>query len=102
MAKKKQKPTLSSQEVRILRSQLHHLKPVVIIGNNGLSTAVLQEINRALDDHELIKIRTNLADRGERSKVSCEICDKLAASLIQTIGQIIAIYRKNPNMEETE
>jgi len=95
MIKKKQQPTLNPQELRELRSKIHHLKPVVIIGNNGLSDAVLHEINRALDDHELIKIRTNIDDRELRDNVTNEICTKLNAILVQTIGQIVAVYRKN-------
>jgi RNA-binding protein len=101
MAKKPQKPNLSSQELRELRSQLHHLKPIVVIGTNGLTDAVLQEISRALDDHELIKIRTNITDRDERNQITEEVCAKSSAHWVQTIGHIIAIYRKNLQAEET-
>lgn len=101
MAKKKQKTTLTSQELRDLRSRLHHLKPVVIIGNNGLTSAVLQEINRALTDHELIKIRANAESRELLAQMVNAICEQCDAILIQTIGNILAVYRKNQQLEET-
>ncbi|MCL5260618.1 MAG: ribosome assembly RNA-binding protein YhbY [Gammaproteobacteria bacterium] len=99
MAKSKLKQTLLPHEIRELRSMLHHLKPVVIIGQNGLSSAVVLETDRALTDHELIKIRLNIEDREVRTKIATEICEKTKAALIQTIGHIIAIYRKNPQTE---
>ena len=97
MAKIKQQPcTISPHEIRELRSKLHHLKPVIIIGNNGLTPAVLQEIDRALTDHELIKIRVNLQDREQYAEMIAEICDKTQSTHIQKIGHIIAVYRQNP------
>ena len=101
MAKKIKQPVLTSQDIRELRSKLHHLKPVIIIGNNGLTDAVIQEINRALNDHELIKIRTQIKDRKkELTQVIQEICTKTDAALIQVIGHIVAIYRKNLQPED--
>lgn len=86
---------ISTQLKRELKSQLHALKPVVIVGGNGVNENVLQEINRALDDHELIKIRLSLTDNAEFQTVMAEICKKTRSALIQSIGRIIAIYRKN-------
>lgn len=108
MAKKSTKnlksiqPALSSQQLRELKSQLHHLKPVVIVGNNGLTANVLQEIERALDDHELIKIRFSFEEQEQQSSVDIAkmICTETNSTLVQTIGHIIAIYRANPISEE--
>jgi RNA-binding protein len=93
-------PSITPQELRDLKSRLHHLKPVVIIGANGLSDEVVLEIDRALTAHELIKIRSNIENREERSAIADTICSKTKSALIQIIGQIIAIYRPTPAVEE--
>ena len=85
--------SLTSQQIRHYRSQAHALKPVVIIGSNGLTEAVQLEIERALEDHELIKIRIHSQDRDFRQQVSQAILAERRAELIQTIGHIITIYR---------
>jgi len=91
---------LTPHDIRELKTNVHHLKPVVIIGNNGLTDAVIQEIDRALNDHELIKIRVHIEDREELSKINDTICAKTGATLIQVIGHIVAIYRKNQQPDE--
>ena len=79
-----------------LRSLAHGLNPVVMIGQLGLTDAVLAETELALDHHELIKVRIR-AEREERKLISEKICTQTGAELIQTIGQIAVIYRPNPN-----
>jgi RNA-binding protein len=79
-----------------LKSEAHGLKPVVIIGQSGLTDAVLAEIEIALDHHELIKVKIR-AEREERKLISEKICTQTDAELIQIIGQIAVIYRLNPN-----
>jgi RNA-binding protein len=91
--------TLSSKEIRELREKLHHLKPVVIIGGNGLTDNVLFEIDRALNDHELIKIRIDEDDREKIEKMATLICEKNNSELVQIIGHIVAIYRALPSEE---
>jgi RNA-binding protein len=101
MAKKTKLPILAPQDIRELKGKIHHLKPTVIIGNNGLTSAVIQEIDQALNDHELIKIRVHVKDSKEKlTKITQEICTKTDATVIQTIGHIIAVYRKNLLGEE--
>jgi RNA-binding protein len=78
------------------KSEAHSLNPVVMIGQSGLTDAVLAEIELALDHHELIKIKIR-AERDERKLISEKICTQTGAELIQSIGQIIVIYRLNPN-----
>lgn len=85
---------INAKQKRQLRSKAHQLKPVVIIGDKGLSDAVLQEIDRALYDHELLKARINATDKEQRQQITKTICNHTQATLIQTIGHIIAIYRK--------
>lgn len=91
---------LNPQTIRELKSKLHHLKPVVIIGNHGLTDAVTHEIDRALNDHELIKVRANASNKEEFTAITEKLCADTQSTLIQTIGHIIAIYRKNLQLEE--
>jgi RNA-binding protein len=88
---------LNSEQKKQLRAKAHALKPVVITGNAGVTEAVLNEINLALDHHELIKVRVNAGDREERKELIFKICDVTEAELIQSIGHIITLYRKNPD-----
>lgn len=81
-------------DIRALKKKVHHLNPTIIIGANGLTAAVLSEIEIALNVHELIKIKINGADRGLRNEITNAICEKTGATLIQAIGNIAAIYRK--------
>lgn len=78
-----------------LRSQAHGLKPVIIVGQAGLTDAVLAETEIALNTHELIKVKVR-AERDERNKISEKMCATTGATLIQSIGQIAVIYRLNP------
>lgn len=82
-------------EKKKLKAQAHPLNPVVIIGQAGLTPAVIKEINLALDAHELIKVKIR-AERDERSVIRDNICTETQAELIQSIGQIAVLYRKNP------
>lgn len=80
---------------KFLRAKAHTLKPVVITGQHGASPQVLSEIERALDHHELIKVRVNAGDREQRQSLIQEILDATSAELIQSIGHIITLYRRN-------
>ncbi|TAN49249.1 MAG: ribosome assembly RNA-binding protein YhbY [Methylococcaceae bacterium] len=81
---------------KALCAKAHTLKPVVITGQAGVSEAVLAEIDNALNHHELIKIRLRDDDREERKRLSMEVCERLNAELLQILGQIVTLYRKNP------
>jgi RNA-binding protein len=80
-----------------LKSQAHNLKPVVILGAGGLSAGVSSEIDRALEDHELIKIRISQSEREARKAITAQIITNHQATLIGTIGHIIIIYRPKSN-----
>ncbi|PKM11623.1 MAG: ribosome assembly RNA-binding protein YhbY [Gammaproteobacteria bacterium HGW-Gammaproteobacteria-3] len=83
-------------EKKQFKAQAHNLKPVIIIGQSGLTQGVLAEIEIALDCHELIKVKIR-AEREQRNTLKEEICTRTHAELIQSIGQIIVIYRFNPS-----
>ncbi len=83
---------LTVDQRRDLKARAHPLNPTVIIGNAGLTPAVLEEIARTLKSHELIKIRAT-GEREEREAMMQEICDKLDAGAVQHIGKILVVYR---------
>ena len=71
----------------------HKLKPIVFIADNGLSENVVKELNRALDDHELIKIKINVDDRDFKTAVIQDICKQTNSVLIQSIGKTALLFR---------
>ena len=77
-----------------LRGQAHHLKPFVIVADKGLSESVVAEIERALNDHELIKIKLR-GDRDKRKEWALGIATQCHAELVHSIGQVACFYRKN-------
>ncbi len=90
--------SLTNEQKKLYRTIGHHLKPVVTVAEGGLSEGVLAELNRALDDHELIKIQLRLADREERRARIDELCASGPCDLVQVIGKVALVYRKNPKV----
>ncbi|HCS27233.1 MAG TPA: ribosome assembly RNA-binding protein YhbY [Spongiibacteraceae bacterium] len=82
-----------------LRTIGHKLKPVVMIAGRGVTEGVDAELERALEDHELIKIKLAIAEPGDRKLVAEHICNEHKAELVQSIGKIILIFRaaRKPN-----
>lgn len=87
---------LTDQQKRHLRGLGHALKPVVILGNAGLTENVLAEIDQALTYHELIKVRVNAADREARAALIDAICTQTKGQPVQSIGHILLLFRRNP------
>ena len=87
---------LSPVERRALKARAHHLNPVIMIGEAGVTPAVLREVDLALTSHELIKIRVLGDDRDLRQQVSASLCESLHASPVQLIGKMLVIYRPRP------
>ena len=92
------KITLSPIERRALKAKAHALVPVVMIGDHGLTPAIVREIDRNLKAHELIKIRASTDDREQRARWFEEICDALYAAPVQHIGKIFIIWRHSPEL----
>ena len=82
------------------RSDAHHLDPVVMIGNDGLTPAVLKETDAALNAHGLIKIRVLGDDRERREKIFQTLADQLSAAPIQHIGKLLVLWRPIPEKEK--
>ena len=87
---------LSPDQRRTLKARAHHLEPVVIIGDAGLTPAVIREIDVHLKSHELIKIRVAGDDRDARAGLFDTICDALSASPVQHIGKTLIVFRPKP------
>ena len=94
------KITLSPIERRALKAKAHELVPVVMIGDHGLTPAIVREVDRNLKAHELIKIRASTDDREQRTKWFDEICDALNAAPIQHIGKIYILWRHSPELDQ--
>lgn len=91
--------TLSADKKKQYRLIGHNLRPIVTVAGNGLSDNVLAEIDRALTDHELIKIKLAIIDRDARKQAVVSLCEKTKADVVQEIGKVALIFRaaKKPN-----
>ncbi len=85
---------LSALSKRRLRARAHHLKPVVIVGAAGISAAVVGAVEHALEDHALIKIRVNAADRKHRRALIEALCETCRADLVQTVGHVAVLFKE--------
>jgi RNA-binding protein len=86
---------INTRQKRFLRGKTHHLNPVVMIAEKGLSENVLNELESALEHHELIKVKLR-TDRDARSAMIREIEERFGAELVHKIGQVACFYRRNP------
>ncbi|MCC5809935.1 MAG: ribosome assembly RNA-binding protein YhbY [Ectothiorhodospiraceae bacterium] len=87
--------TLNEQQKRHLRRLGHELKPVVLMGASGLTPTVMGEIDRALTDHELIKVKIVADDRPQREAHISRICNETGAQLVQSVGKIALLFRRS-------
>ena len=84
---------ISNQQKKHFRAIGHNLRPVVTISHKGLTDNLRHEIDRALNDHELIKIKINTPKREVRKEITIQICQQHNAEFIQSIGHIALVYR---------
>ena len=85
--------SLSTAEKKRWRQIGHHLNPLVQLGGNGLTEAVLAEIDARLEDHELIKVRVGGEDRAVRTEIITEIANATQSQIAQSIGKLVLLYR---------
>ncbi len=86
--------SLNQEQKKHYRSIGHKLSPIVTVGEKGLSDTVSAEINRALNDHELIKVKVVSEDREVKKQLIAELVSQTGATLVQTIGHIALLLRK--------
>lgn len=87
---------LTQEQKKQFKSIGHHLKPVLIVAENGLSEGVVAELERALNDHELIKVQFRITEREDRRALIDELSRVGRCELVQVIGKMALFYRRNP------
>ena len=87
---------LTTNQIKHLRNLTHHLKPVVSIGQHGITENVMNELNIALNHHELVKIKIAGEDRDARQAMIQQLCDETSADKVQAIGKTLTLFRRNP------
>lgn len=93
---------LTPTERKEFRAEAHHLDPVVMIGNDGLTAAVQKEADAALKAHGLIKVRVFSDDRTARETIFQTLAEELGAAPIQHIGKLLVLWRPKPEKERAE
>jgi RNA-binding protein len=88
---------LSEAQRKHLRRLGHDRKPIVLVGQAGLSANLSAELDRALRDHELVKVRARVGDREERDRILAELSAATGSELVQRIGHVALFYRRNPD-----
>lgn len=87
---------LTERQRKTLRGLGHQLHPIVRIGDKGLTAAVAAELEQALTHHELIKVSVRAGDREARSALISDLCNNSGATLVQRIGNVALVFRRNP------
>ena len=87
--------TLSESQKKYLRGRGHDLKPVITVGDAGLSASLMAEYESTIAHHELIKVRVRTGDRNVRDAIIDELCASDSTELIQRVGNVALIYREN-------
>jgi RNA-binding protein len=87
---------LTNLERKELKARAHPLNPVVMVGNAGLTPPVLQEIDRGLASHELIKVRLAGRERKDREQAAEDIAEALSCAVVQIIGHMLVLFRPLP------
>lgn len=87
---------LTPRERAALKARAHALEPVVMVGQGGVSDAVVAEIDRALTAHELIKVKLGGADRAARAALADVICTRAGAADVQQVGKVLVLWRPRP------
>lgn len=90
---------LSALEIKSLKSRAHHLKPVVMVGQKGITDSLIDAMEKALDDHELIKIKF-IDYKEEKKELAPLLAEKTASSLVALIGNVAIFYREKEEKEE--
>ncbi len=88
---------LTEPQRKHLRRLGHDRNPIVLIGQGGLGPNVVAEMDRALTDHELVKVRARVGDRDERDRILDELATSTRSELVQRIGHVALYYRRNPD-----
>jgi len=89
---------LSEKQKKHLRRLAHPMHPIVMLGNAGLTDGVVNELERALTDHELVKVGARVGDRDARDEALGILATRTASELVQRIGNVGVFYRRSKNL----
>ena len=89
-------PDLNTQLKKSLRGVAHHLDPVVAVSERGVTDGIIEETERALSDHELIKVKVLSPDRKSRGAIATALARSTSSTVLQQIGKVAVLYRHNP------
>ena len=92
---------LTTREKKLLKKLAHNLRPLIQIGKNGVTPGTISNIDKALKDHELIKIKY-LEHKAEKKTLTRQIIEETESYLINQIGNTITLYRESPDPEKKE
>jgi len=87
--------SLSTSQKRYLRGLAHALSPVVMVGNKGITPALVKELDNALDQHELVKVKIGGDDRAARAGQIDALAEQASAEVVQRIGHVASYFRRN-------
>lgn len=90
---------MDKSQIKHLKALAHKLKPIVTVGQHGMKDSIGDELDIALNFHQLVKLKVNLGDRDARDALITELSNKYKAELIQRIGNIAVLYRRNFDKE---
>ncbi|HEX7373724.1 MAG TPA: YhbY family RNA-binding protein [Steroidobacteraceae bacterium] len=88
--------SLTTAQRTHLRRLGHALEPIVLVGQNGIGPNLVAELERALNDHELVKVRARVGDRTLRDEILDELASSTGAQIVQRVGHVGLYYRRNP------
>ncbi len=91
---------LSEKQRKHLRRLAHPLSPIVMLGNAGLTDAVAAELERALGDHELVKVSARIGDRDARNAALAGLASRTASELVQRVGHVGVFYRRRKDLSK--
>jgi len=101
MTKKKKKiQTLTGKQVRYLRGLGHHLKPIIMLGREGITDTVIAAVNVVLDARELIKVKVGSGCSLDRKEASATLAARTFSAEVQVLGKTILLFRQNPDRDD--
>lgn len=93
---------LSKPQLTFLRGLAHHLDPIIIIGQNGVSESLVKELNNALNHHELVKVKIAAGEREDRAGIIELLIEQTTSEKVQSIGKTVTLFRRNPKTPKIE
>lgn len=100
MTKKKKEKKLTGRQARYLRGLGHHLKPLVLLGREGISDNVVTAVTSVLEAHELVKVKLGSGCLLDRNNAAAILAEKTGSQVVQVLGKTILLFRANPDRDD--